>query len=398
MYNIVRNNHYDFKGQSYDTMYPQLHRYPATMLPQIGIDVLKEFNIKGASLFDPYCGSGTSLTCGIVTGFKELYGWDINPLAVLMSKVKFSRLNIPQTIKQFEDLQKNFKLNQNLIPPKIVNIDFWFSKDVQYHLCSLKFYIDKICDIGIRSLFLLAFSDILNDVSYRHQNNVKLKKIKDWEDYKPDVMKIFYNRLDKIFKSYMKYYSMTKDIKIDIQCKPFKFTDILYDVCLTSPPYGDSHTTVSYGDFSVFSNEWLNIKQARSINKTLMGGRRERTDIPQLKSNTVNPILEQVKAIDKRRGKDVENFYIDLEKSIIDVAAATRQWIIYIVGNRTLLNGITTPTDQFVAEKFEENGFKHIVTYERCFPSKSFPSKIETTKNHRLTVTMASEYIVIMKK
>ncbi|MDR2490537.1 MAG: hypothetical protein LBD20_03940 [Spirochaetaceae bacterium] len=85
-YSVVRNEKYDYIGQSYSSAYPNLHRYPATMIPQIGIDILKEFNISSGKLLDPYCGSGTSFICGLVSGINDMDGFDINPLAVLISR------------------------------------------------------------------------------------------------------------------------------------------------------------------------------------------------------------------------------------------------------------------------------------------------------------------------
>ncbi|MDE7217868.1 MAG: hypothetical protein K2N20_07250, partial [Helicobacter sp.] len=45
MQDCLRNHHskYDFLGQSYASLYPNLHKYPATMLPQIGLELLKDF-------------------------------------------------------------------------------------------------------------------------------------------------------------------------------------------------------------------------------------------------------------------------------------------------------------------------------------------------------------------
>ncbi|WP_095558833.1 hypothetical protein [Candidatus Endomicrobiellum trichonymphae] len=43
------------------TQYPNIHKYPATMIPQIGIELLKEMNIDNDKLLDPYCGSGSSM-------------------------------------------------------------------------------------------------------------------------------------------------------------------------------------------------------------------------------------------------------------------------------------------------------------------------------------------------
>ena len=61
MYEIQINNNYDFKGENYSTHFPNLHRYPATMLPQIGIALFKELKINKHCLLDPYCGIGFSI-------------------------------------------------------------------------------------------------------------------------------------------------------------------------------------------------------------------------------------------------------------------------------------------------------------------------------------------------
>ena len=85
-YTVQRNTHYDYLGQNYATVYPNLHKYPATMLPQIGIDILKEFNAAKGILLDPYCGSGSSFASGLECGLTEMFGYDLNPLAVLISR------------------------------------------------------------------------------------------------------------------------------------------------------------------------------------------------------------------------------------------------------------------------------------------------------------------------
>jgi hypothetical protein len=57
------------------------------------------------------------------------------------------------------------------------------------------------------------------------------------------------------------------------------------------------------------------------------------------------------------------------------------------------------PTDQFIAEKFEENGFRHLTTYERALSSKSMPSRNSPTNEAGKTVsTMMWEYIVVCEK
>ncbi|MDR2942004.1 MAG: modification methylase, partial [Treponema sp.] len=93
-------------------------------------------------------------------------------------------------------------------------------------------------------------------------------------------------------------------------------------------------------------------------------------------------------------------FYLDLAESIKDVSKNINKngKIIYIVGNRTVKN-IPLPTDQFIAEKFEENHFKHLITYKRALSNKAMPSKNSPTNVVGKTVnTMLYEYIVICEK
>ncbi|MDR0784885.1 MAG: hypothetical protein LBE74_03255, partial [Treponema sp.] len=55
--------------------------------------------------------------------------------------------------------------------------------------------------------------------------------------------------------------------------------------------------------------------------------------------------------------------------------------------------------DQFIAEKFEANGFGHLVTYKRLLSKKAMPSRNSPTNVAGKTVnTMLYEYIVICEK
>lgn len=61
-YKCYYDSHYDFIGEKYSSLYPYLHKYPATMIPQIGIKLLNDYNIsKDAKMLDPYCGSDSFL-------------------------------------------------------------------------------------------------------------------------------------------------------------------------------------------------------------------------------------------------------------------------------------------------------------------------------------------------
>ncbi|GHT70398.1 DNA modification methylase [Endomicrobiia bacterium] len=408
MYQVIRNTKYDYIGQSYASLYPNLHKYPATMLPQIGIDILKEFDATKGSLLDPYCGSGSSFVSGLECGLTKMQGFDVNPLAVLISKVKFTKIPISELIEKKQTFRSSvfeFLKNENnlskLLHPQITNIDFWFSQDVINKLIIIKHFIDEIKNINVRNFFLVPFSEVVRECSYARNNEFKLFRIKSDEllNFNPDVVSVYLKKRNDIFLIYSNFYfpKIKNDSNINVRCAQFQSQNESFDVVLTSPPYGDSRTTVAYGQFSTLSNEWLGISFARKIDRMLMGGVKSKSNIVH---GVIADSISQISKVDNNRALEVSSFYKDLDISIINVANSVRKGgkVMYIVGNRTVKN-IKLPTDQFVAERFEAYVFKHIVTYERVLSNKVMPSKNSpTNKAGKAVNTMLYELIVVCEK
>jgi len=407
-YKVERNTKYDFTGQSYSTKYPNLHRYPATMIPQIGIEILKELNVKSGSMLDPYCGSGSSFASGLEVGINEMFGFDINPFAVLISKAKFTKLDIEIVNKESQNIRNNlyeFLKNEDnlnkLKPPKIKNIDFWYSTEIIKNLTALKHILYQIKDENIRRLFLIPFAETVRECSYTRNSEFKLFRMKPEEmlKFNPDVFGVYFSKLKKVIETYQYIYypKLKENVNISIEYKKFEPKSEYFDVVLTSPPYGDSKTTVAYGQFSNFANEWLEIDYARQIDNLLMGGKVEKK---LYKNSLISDYINEIYKANEKRSYEVSAFYRDLDDSINKVSKSVKKngFSIYVVGNRTVKN-VLLPTDQFIAEKFENNGFKHITTYERLLSNKTMPSKNSPTNKTGAKVnTMLMEYIVICQK
>ena len=167
---------------------------------------------------------------------------------------------------------------------------------------------------------------------------------------------------------------------------------------VTSPPYGDSRTTVAYGQFSRWANEWFKFENAKSIDNILMGGGKIKDY--DLQTESISTELKMIKEIDEKRYFEVLSFLDDYYNSICNVSKSVRNGgrVCYVVGNRNV-KGVQIPLDYFTIETFERNGFKHLDTFVRSIPNKRMPSKNSPSNVKGVLVsTMVNEFIIVMEK
>jgi DNA modification methylase len=65
----------------------RFHPYCARFPSEIVEAALEQYSKPGDNVFDPFCGSGTTLVAGLVKQ-RKVVGIDIDPLAVMISDVK----------------------------------------------------------------------------------------------------------------------------------------------------------------------------------------------------------------------------------------------------------------------------------------------------------------------
>jgi len=156
---------WDFRKSNTKEYTHCFHPYPAMMIPQVARRILEHYGQKSKILFDPYCGTGTSLVEANLVGMNAI-GTDINPLARLIASTKTNKADIQVLDLFLHDFMNyifsiNFQIEKvkSVIIPTIRNIDFWFSKSVQQQLGVLLGYIENINDVSIRNFFKVAFSE-----------------------------------------------------------------------------------------------------------------------------------------------------------------------------------------------------------------------------------------------
>lgn len=407
---------WDFRNEDTKRATHCFHAYPAMMIPQIAEKILFKYGRDAERLFDPYCGTGTSLVEANIKNINAI-GTDLNPLARLIAKSKTTIIDtqiLDLYLKDFNDFIFQFRfgikrLNYSVVKPNFKNIDFWFSESTQTKLSIIKFFLDEINHKDVKSFFLTAFSETIRESSLTKKSEFKLIRMPESKRnrFDPDCFGIM---LSKLIRNRTGLIEFTK-LKINgasTEIKDFNTVDGILnediadesiDIVLTSPPYGDSRTTVAYGQYSRLSNQWMGIENASGIDNILMGGTKCQ-NISISESNALNQVLEQIAEQDTKRADEVLSFFLDYKKSIDNIASKLKhgKYACYVVGNRSV-KGIQIPMDEITKDFFASNGYIHKETIIRNIPNKRMPSLNSPTNIvGAKSSTMKNEFIVVMQR
>ena len=396
---------WDFKEADTKEFTHGFHTYPAMMIPQIARRLIYLYGKGAKTLLDPFCGSGTSLVEASLTHhIKEAFGFDLNPLAMLITKVKTTPISTEELGKT---LNRILGAREHNGVPNFKNIEFWFKPDVIEKLATLKTIINKIKDEDIKDFFLVVFSETVRKVSNTRNGEFKLYKMskESLAKHNPFVFREFEKIALKNIKGMQEYNKARQKVQttvilgnsmLELLLKPQSI-----NLIVTSPPYGDSRTTVAYGQFSRLALQWLDYENVTDLDNKLLGGKASKELEVKINSPILKEIIENIGEIDQKRAREVLSFYEDFDKCIIqlDKVMAKNGYICFVVGNRTV-KGINIPTDRIMSEMFKARGnYRYITTHKRAIPNKRMPKlNSPSNKTGEKVTTMCNEFIFVLQK
>ncbi len=454
---------WDFKEDDTREFTHGIHSYPAMMVCPISRNIIKLVRevMPVNSIFDPFAGSGTVLVEGMLAGIGTVAGNDINPLALFLSNAKTKNLDISELQREINELMSRIQsqyladkysydnadiyihdvlgydltakdgwgsdapsilqkycddVKLDISVPSFKNIGYWFKPRAILFLQMIKDNINRIQNVDIRNFIFIAFSESIRLVSNRRNGEFKMFRMPPAkvEKFTPDVIDEFGKILIRNAKKMHSFNEVCadRDIHADVTIYQNDATILpdvpndAFDLVVTSPPYGDSRTTVAYGEYSRLSLQWLDMsdmteKEIMGIDRSLMGGKKYRNGFEYLlNSEILKDALFKIKDVDIERAGDVYSFYDDLDKSISAIAQKTKPngYQFWVVGNRTV-KGVLLPTDEIIAELAQNYGMEYVTTVHRNIVNKVMPSANSPTNEVGKTVTtMNTENIVVLRK
>lgn len=403
---------WDYKGEKTKSYTHGLHSYPAMFIPQVARRLLETFSKEGDTICDIFCGSGTALVEARLLS-RNAYGIDLNPLAIFLAKAKTTEINPSTLVKEYYNLLNKIdiiKINKNE-HPDFINIDFWFKNTVIKKLAKIKKAIKEIKNEKIRDFFFVSFSETARLSSNTNSGEFKLVRIKKerLENHNPDVLGIFKKKTESNIEGMRNFY---QEVDKSTWAKPIygdtsrinKIKDFSIDCIITSPPYGDSRTTVAYGQFSRLSAQWIDVfedpNSASGVDNKLLGGKPTNTLLHSLDSPHLKDSLKQISERDEQRAKEVLSFYMGLNDCLKKAHSLlkTKKYFCLVIGNRSVKQ-VRIPTDFIIAELGEKIGFTCEDIFVRNIPGKRMPARNSPTNIvGKLEETMTKESIVVLRK
>jgi len=406
-------------------------QYPAMMVPIVQkklIEIIVKNKPSIQNVIDPYMGSGTSLVACMENGL-DCFGQDINPLAILVARTRTGPYYVEAIEKRKDNLFHAIDNDKSQhIEANFVGLNKWFKESVSVEISKIVRAIRSENRLAFRRFFWVVLAEAIrlssNDrtstfkLHIRSEDEIKARNISPISLFKEhfetclEDLKWQFELLsdnNKLSKgAYIGYVNIklldTKRAVNSPSDEPF------FDLLVTSPPYGDNKTTVTYGQHSYLPLQWLDLedidpgatddflKTTSEIDSRGLGGKLNAMSDKEL-DGLFNQSLTFKKTYDALKNKapdklqKVASFINDLHKSIVNIHSSMKidSYQVWTIGNRNVA-GLVIPNNEIITELICSKGAILIKQIKREILNKRM------AKRNKESDLMTFEDILIFRK
>ena len=362
----------------------KLINYPAMASPA-SVDFIKPYLKslrKKSRVLDPFCGTGRLLVYARLTGH-DTTGTDCSPIAILAARVLHQRTNYKSVERQLIEIEQHFKQVANTYQATAEDL-FWFSESAYNNLRSVLSSIEEVVTSrNTRRFFWLALVNTSRSASYTRENEYKSHRIKPdaRRVHQPNIWKLFSGNCRRLSNCLIPYNTNLDGnyrlILGDIQ--NYGFYNSSFDAVVTSPPYGDSISTVGYGQYartpllvlkcsSEFKREFPYAYNEGAIDGICLGGKRCSSS-----NVTCYPHIVRDAMIGTMK-KFSQDYFSRLDT--ISNLLADKALCCFVLADRTY-RGKKFPLIQSTKEHMLSLGFRLVNFHERFLSLKRLPRTMQ---------------------
>lgn len=373
-----------------------LHPYPATMPYPLAAKLIGQYSRPGDHVLDLFAGSGTTLRAAVDSG-RTATGIDINPLATLIARVSTRGFDPNRDIACYQAETRAVLAAVSDVQTMPVDrwtprLERWFAAEVRDDLARLAAAIvTRKTELALYDFLLLAFSRTVRATSLARQGELKL-----WRRSTPpqfDALSTFFREANDLTWQLVHINlqeAATRPAAVVLTGDSACLIDSVRpaDAIITSPPYGDSWTTVAYGNFTLLSRIWLSAIEAHYVDTdpsaedtlSLGGSNRKRQSYSigdlRARSPELDSTLDLIESVSVSRAAEVGTFLFDLLE-VLSLAAtrlARGGHLVIVLGPRRV-SGIAVDTGLIVGQLLGGAGFLHVDRSTRRISGKRLPTR-----------------------
>lgn len=387
-----------------------IHPFAARMAPEIAFEALNNLP-QDAIVLDQMSGSGTVLRTVSELGYKG-YGFDLDPLAILMGKAWTAKISKDNFIKRARIIIRKAKnLTSNVIILPWIDddietknfIDFWFASDQIDALRRLSYLLNKH-DKGYAPLYKIALSRIIitkqrgaslaADVSHSRPH-----KVRHTNDF--DVFVEFE-------KSCIKVASLIASDKLNGKIsvnrgdarKIVALKKESVDCIITSPPYLNA---LDYMRGHKLSLVWLGYRicDLAQIRGNSVGAEKALSEMNQYHcAKAIVDNLSHIDALSARKLNMVYRYAVDMINIFKEACRVLKpnSLATFVIGN-SCLEGVYIENTKIAEEAAKLYGLKLISNKVREIPqNKRYLPPPDKRDGSSLKLRMRTENIMIFRK
>ena len=266
-----------------------LHEYKGKFNPQVAKSLLNIFAVhNGDIVFDPFCGSGTTLVECAHIGVRS-FGIDMNPLAVYVANAKLAALTSPEAELRstLNDISNSLQSFGNRPLEMMDNrrtryLSDWFDPSILNTLETVRHCIYAAAGL-YATIFLAVCSNLLRNYSRQDPNDLRIRRRKSPLPSTP-LTDAFQCAAAQFLDRVANAQAVLENSKIgagkavvgDATTLAGAGVPARFDAAITSPPYA---TALPYIDTHRLSLVWLDLIRADRIHEleaSLVGSREMR--------------------------------------------------------------------------------------------------------------------------
>jgi hypothetical protein len=355
---------------------------PARSIPELPRWFLNKYAPSPFKVLEPFAGGATTLIESIKHG-SSVSWFDYHPLSQLLCRVKTTRFNVSELIKQARKVINDSKLQKISAKNTFVsNKEFWFQAPVIEGLEILK---DNISNTPayLRKPLELAFSLTVRKTSNMNDGMILAAKRKNFKETPVFSTLDVYDYFEKYCKNTFDAINQWDGVLVGYkeECIQLDNDYLLgineggfYDAVITSPPYINA---IDYVWASKFEMHWLDMIKNNSERLELYSNEIGTERIPAAVCKNLgvtgyknlDQLIEKIYSGEKYKASKGQNelrarvtykYFMDMKQHFSSISKLIRNGGYYFlsIGNTSSICGVDVPVASILTDLAKESGFE----------------------------------------